>query len=294
MPARNRIVAGLLACILLIPALIGCIAATPPVTRIGLVAPFEGRFREIGVDVIPAVRLALREWAANSTGDNLAIELIAYDDLGTVDDAIIQAERLTTDPSVVVVIGHWLDWTTQAAAPVYTEHGIELVTLTPYDVEGMVWNLAPGMEYLIEEIGSENISELAPPTPEAFFNQINDQTVELVYGPLWGLTQTYQLAGQPDGREYLSWYSLPAHTMESIHTRSFDAGYREGSLDVPPGQYAISAYLAAWVAIERAAALNGIVIQDHPASHLEFADGRRVNTPYYLFYWKAGERAPAF
>lgn len=293
MPARNRMMTGLLACILLIPALISCIAATPPVTRIGLVAPFEGRFREIGVDVIPAVRLALREWSASVAGEDLAIELIAYDDLGTVDEAAIQAERLTADPSVVVVIGHWLDWTTQAAAPIYAEHNVELVALSPYDISGTAWNLVPDIDFMMEEIGLDFPTELAPPTPDQFFDQIYGPSDQLAYGPLWGLTQSYQLAGQPNGIEYITWFASPAYTMELLDIVAFDTGYREGSLDVPPGQYAISAYLAAWVAIERAAALNGIVIQDHPASHLEFDDGRRVNAPYYQLYWEAGERIPA-
>ena len=50
--------------VLILVLLTGCLQTPPHVVKIGLVAPFEGRYREIGYDVIPAARLAVREWAA--------------------------------------------------------------------------------------------------------------------------------------------------------------------------------------------------------------------------------------
>ena len=51
-----------------------CAPSTRPVIKIGLVAPFEGRYREIGEEIIYAVRLAVRE--ANKAGgvDGYSIE----------------------------------------------------------------------------------------------------------------------------------------------------------------------------------------------------------------------------
>jgi len=41
--------------------LTACSASTQPVVKIGLVAPFEGRYRPIGYEAIYAARLAIRE-----------------------------------------------------------------------------------------------------------------------------------------------------------------------------------------------------------------------------------------
>jgi len=98
-----------------------------PSIKIGLVAPFEGRYRYIGYDVLYAVRLALRE--ANSDGGvgGYSVELVAYDDRGDPELAIQQARKLAVDPQVVAVIGHFQEQTTEAAAPVYDDSGIPLV-----------------------------------------------------------------------------------------------------------------------------------------------------------------------
>ena len=71
----------------------GCIQTTPDVVKIGLVAPFEGRYRQIGYDVIPAARLAAREWAAQNQDANLVFEIVAYDDMGDPHSAVEQAQR---------------------------------------------------------------------------------------------------------------------------------------------------------------------------------------------------------
>src|SRR5690606_17693270 len=108
-----------------------CLPATPEVVKIGLVAPFEGRYREIGSDVIPAVRLAIHEWAALNSGRGgraLAFELVSYDDEGDPLQAVEQARKLASDPDVEIVIGHWLDSTSQAALPVYTAADLRLIT----------------------------------------------------------------------------------------------------------------------------------------------------------------------
>jgi len=69
----------------------------PPVKRIALLAPFEGRYREIGYDAIYPIRLALKE--ANSE-----LVLVTADDGGTLDSAVIQARRLADDPTLLVAL----------------------------------------------------------------------------------------------------------------------------------------------------------------------------------------------
>jgi ABC-type branched-subunit amino acid transport system substrate-binding protein len=96
-----------------------CLPVTRPVVKIGLVAAFEGRYRNLGYEVIYAVRLAVRE--ANEAGGvaGYSVELVALDDSGDRELAAGQVRKLATDPQVVAVLGHWLDATTAAAAPEY-------------------------------------------------------------------------------------------------------------------------------------------------------------------------------
>ncbi len=107
--------------------LTGCLAVTRPVVKIGLVAPFEGRYRAVGYEVIYAVRLAVRE--ANTAGGvaGYSVELVALDDAGDPDMAAEQARKLAVDPQVVGVLGHWLEATTLAAAPKYADAGLPVL-----------------------------------------------------------------------------------------------------------------------------------------------------------------------
>ncbi len=82
--------------------LVGCssYATTLPV-RIALLAPFEGRHREVGYQALYAVRLAIAET------ERTDIDLLAVDDGGTVERAMDRAAALNRDPLVraVVVLG---------------------------------------------------------------------------------------------------------------------------------------------------------------------------------------------
>ena len=75
-------------------------AETP--SRIALLAPFEGRYREVGYDAFYAAKLAIIE------ADRSNIELLAVDDGGMVENAASRARALTLDPlvKVVIVIGY--------------------------------------------------------------------------------------------------------------------------------------------------------------------------------------------
>lgn len=153
------------ACCLLL--LTGCrVAGTVrPTVKIGLVAPFEGRYRYVGYDVIYAVRLALRE--ANtaggvggyspSTGSGYNVELVAYDDGADPAMAAEQARKLSADPEVVAVIGHFREETTTAALSAYAEAGIPLVApavLDPALIQGetMAYRLGPAAGTVASEL----------------------------------------------------------------------------------------------------------------------------------------------
>ena len=104
-------------------------ASTRPVIKIGLVAPFEGRFRAIGYEAIYAARLAIREINARGGVNGNRIELVALDDRGESDRAIDAARQLMIDPQVVVVIGHYRPTTTAAALNEYCAGDLPVVAI---------------------------------------------------------------------------------------------------------------------------------------------------------------------
>lgn len=97
-PARRLVCAAALALFLC-----GCaVAKTQNVSRIALLAPFEGRYREIGYDALYAGRLAFAD--AASARD----EFLPVDDGGTPERAADRARALALDSSVIaaVVLGY--------------------------------------------------------------------------------------------------------------------------------------------------------------------------------------------
>ncbi|MBL8045521.1 MAG: ABC transporter substrate-binding protein [Anaerolineales bacterium] len=129
MRARKSVNSGAAHCLLLTVcfSLLSACTVTRPVIKIGLVAPFEGRYRDVGYEVVFAVRLAVREINAAGGVGGYSVELVALDDSGDEQMALEQARKLATDASVIAVIGHWRENTTLAAAPEYERAGIPLI-----------------------------------------------------------------------------------------------------------------------------------------------------------------------
>ncbi len=107
-------------------ALVGC-TVTKPIIKIGLVAPFEGLYRDVGYDALYAVKLALGEWNEAGGVEGYMVELVALDDSGDPAQAPGRASELILDPLVIGAIGHFDDQTTLAASPVYHEGGLTLM-----------------------------------------------------------------------------------------------------------------------------------------------------------------------
>ncbi|MBL8161602.1 MAG: hypothetical protein JNJ61_06405, partial [Anaerolineae bacterium] len=76
--------------------LTGC--AGTPIQRVALLAPFEGRYREVGYDAYYAAQLAMQDFGSPTT------ELLAIDDGGSTTSAVQRAHALASDPLVKVVI----------------------------------------------------------------------------------------------------------------------------------------------------------------------------------------------
>jgi hypothetical protein len=85
--------------LLLLWMISGCaVFRSENVQRIVLLAPFEGRYREIGYDALYAAQLALAESGIQT------IDLMPIDDGGTIASATERARALVFDPSVELVL----------------------------------------------------------------------------------------------------------------------------------------------------------------------------------------------
>lgn len=79
--------------------LVGCSGKNETtIQRIALLAPFEGRFNELGYDAYYAGRMAIQDHG------NDTIELLAIDDGGSAASAVERAKALARDPLIKVVI----------------------------------------------------------------------------------------------------------------------------------------------------------------------------------------------
>lgn len=298
MRARKRGSAALLCLMLALGLLVtGCVPTTPHVVKIGLVAPFEGRYREIGSDVIPAARLAVREWAAQHPTapgrPGLVFEIVAYDDQGDPQLAAEQARKLAADPAVEIVIGHWRDDTTQAALATYDEAGIPVVTFAyePLDAIGTVYNLAPIQQELADTAPGPLLDA---PTVQQAIDALSTAPEGALGGPVYGLGQFGALAGESaDDLTYVTGTAYPANSADlpAGQAEMFVTAYEEGSLGAPPGQFAVSAYQAAWFAMTLIAQQYNVPPSEIPVASPKIdASGRRIDPPIYLYRWQDGQR----
>ena len=99
-------------------------ASSQRVVKVGLVAPFAGRYRDVGYDVIYSARLAIREANQQRGPEQTKVALVAMDDFGDPETARVAASAMAIDPDVVAVMGHWLPETTSAAEPIYAAEGL--------------------------------------------------------------------------------------------------------------------------------------------------------------------------
>jgi ABC-type branched-subunit amino acid transport system substrate-binding protein len=282
---------------------------SPRVVKIGLVAPFEGRYRSVGYDVIPAVRLAIREFAKTG-GAKVAVELVAYDDSGEPDRAVIQAEKVVADPQVHAVIGHWRDDTTLAALGIYDEAGITVITYTPMDTSGYahVVNMAPSIQALetaaarwsaqlkldqsaIREISGDIVKEAA----RFDSAKAGGDSINLLGGPDWGLLQFDALtSGNLNGVYFVTGAAFPEDTMDDLWSKdwvgNFSAGFEDGAAGAPPGHYSAAAYEATWLA------LNWVTTESPDATYVTTLNvdldksKRRSDAPVYLYQWQDDKR----
>jgi branched-chain amino acid transport system substrate-binding protein len=161
-----RYAACLVACLLL------CSCAFPgsvkPTVKIGLSAPFEGLYRDLGYEVLYATRLAVRERnAAGGVAGRYLVELVALNDFNEPQEAALQAHEMAADPGVLGVIGGWSAETARQSAPEYESLGLPF--LAP---EGDAVELgAEAARFVVQELGANRA---------AILNSGNQEDAELV------------------------------------------------------------------------------------------------------------------
>jgi ABC-type branched-subunit amino acid transport system substrate-binding protein len=287
-----------------------CLPVSRPLIKLGLVAPFEGRYRDLGYEVIYAVRLAVREANAAGGAGGYSLALMAYDDSGDADQAAEQARKAASDPDVLGVIGHWLPATTQAAAAVYAEAGLPL--LAPN-----TGSEAPGLPDAVYRLGLPAATELAalPAGAEvcpAPCDALDDLTWLLnaraqhpggaLVGPaLWGEAQFLALAGPAaEGTYFITAAPYPADSTDP----AFAERYAAISNGVVPRANAVLAYDATRLLIEAIGAAAdeqvtpnragvdaalAVTALDGLSGTLGFdADRRWVTAEAWVYQWQAG------
>ena len=132
--------------------LAACQIAPPHTYKIALVAPFEGRQRQIGYDAFPALRMAIREQIQAQRNAPFQITFIAYNDNADPVFAAQVARNVALDPDTLVVIGHLLPETTRAAQPIYIQAGMPMLMLddAPTDCAKGVFQYVPTAAQLTE------------------------------------------------------------------------------------------------------------------------------------------------
>lgn len=119
----------------------------PALYRIGLVAPFEGLYRETGYAALSSTRQQVADLNARLACSGSQFQVWAVDDGNDPDKARDRAAELAADPLVLLVLGHFSPETTAAGAQVYAQAGLTVVSpvavLDGHDGMGVIASLSP-------------------------------------------------------------------------------------------------------------------------------------------------------
>ncbi len=117
--------------------LAACTRNTPPVVKLGLIAPFEELHRDDGYAALHAVRLAVDQRNAAGGVAGYRVALVALNDNARPDDARQQAANLGVDRDVLAVIGPLHSATAAAAGTELAQQGLPWVTLASLPAQQM-------------------------------------------------------------------------------------------------------------------------------------------------------------
>jgi hypothetical protein len=127
--------------------LIALTACTPvrPVAKVGLIAPFEGLYRETGYALLDAVRRAIEDCAPGSVD----VLPLAVDDSALPAAAARSAQKLLTDPAVSAVIGPFSLDTIAAVTPLLERAEPTWIVPTAVDRTGNFAAMGDSSDWLL-------------------------------------------------------------------------------------------------------------------------------------------------
>ena len=288
-----------------------CSSSSAPILKIGLVAPFEGRYRELGYDVIHAIRLAINEFNSRDSQE-VSFALVAFDDGANPDLAKEQAHKIATDPDVVAVLGHWLPETTNAVSAIYSSEGIPFLATANEDTNSAtIFKLGPSTEdlsRLLEIYQSVNGDDREWTLCECGIESVTAVGKDggrLVVGPpVWSLNEFWELNRLEAGVVF-----VPTALPRDLPAAStFQTAYEELSGGEAPGVFAMLAYDSTKMLLEsiidseimspaeiRTAIKNGLLQGSYQglAGVYEFDPaGQSIKTPASLYRWQDGNFIP--
>ncbi|MEN8098753.1 MAG: ABC transporter substrate-binding protein [Chloroflexota bacterium] len=109
-------------------------SSTPEIVRLGVLAPFEGRHREIGYQIVFGVRLAVQEWNRGEASQDYRVEVTSLDDHSGETATERAVKAFAMEPSVVAVIGWSPEEQVNAAASYLAGEGVLYLTLTETEI----------------------------------------------------------------------------------------------------------------------------------------------------------------
>jgi len=90
--------------------------------KIAVAFPMTGDNAEYGKSFLIAAQLKVDEWNENGGVLGRQIEIEAFDDKNSGEEAATIAQKIVSDPSIIGVLGHFASGVSMAAAPTYDEN----------------------------------------------------------------------------------------------------------------------------------------------------------------------------
>lgn len=300
----------------MVPLITACFPKSQDTIKIGVVAPFSGRYREIGYQALHGARLAISEFSAAGGPHAQSVELLALDDAGDATTAMEQANKLIADPNVLAVIGHWLDDTTTAAAPIYSRAGLPILATSaepsnPSHGGSMFFRFYPTKSAFREvttktarlyNSASTCLCDVISGSVAIASSLLENPGVSVVGGPLWSLQEFVRITGPNADASY---FITPVpHPLVAPEASTFLDRYQNTFPEQPIGWVSVHAFEAATVLLTAlsaspaltaphlAAALAQTNYSSQMLREVSFTESGEWRRPqYHVYRWKDGRRS---
>jgi branched-chain amino acid transport system substrate-binding protein len=176
----KKIISIILVLVMMAAIFAGCATQTPNTPadetpaegaiKIAVAAPMTGDNAEYGKGFLNAAQMKADEWNANGGVLGREIEIVAFDDKNSGEEAASIAQKIISDKDIAGVIGHFASGVCMVAAPTYDEN--KVIEISPSashpDYSGIgdyifrnntVINVeaAAGLDIAINDLGKKNI-----------------------------------------------------------------------------------------------------------------------------------------